>query len=81
MFIAVVQIFIYAGAIMVLFLFVVTMLAPEQNELEMRDHIAWQRWLGSILGVALVGSLSYLLFTGASVTVAKATAAESLHAS
>ncbi len=30
MFIAVVQILIYAGAIMVLFLFVVTMLAPEQ---------------------------------------------------
>ncbi len=78
MFIAVVQILIYAGAIMVLFLFVVTMLAPEQNELEMRDHIPWQRWIGSILGVALVGSLSYLLFTGASVTGAKATGAESL---
>jgi NADH-quinone oxidoreductase subunit J len=44
----------------------------------MRDHIPWQRWIGSILGVALVGSLSYLLFTGASVTGAKATGAESL---
>ena len=65
MFIAVVQILIYAGAIMVLFLFVVTMLAPEPNELEMRDHIPWQRGIGSILGVALGGSLSYLLFTGA----------------
>jgi NADH-quinone oxidoreductase subunit J len=78
MFIAVVQILIYAGAIMVLFLFVVTMLAPEQNEAEMRDHILWQRWLGSILGVALVGSLSYLLFTGASLTGANKTPAESL---
>src|SRR6266513_2530591 len=65
MFIAVVQILIYAGAIMVLFLFVVTMLAPEQNEMEMRDHIPWQRWVGSFLGVVLVGALSYLLFTGA----------------
>jgi len=78
MFIAVVQILIYAGAIMVLFLFVVTMLAPEQNEMELRDHIPWQRWVGSILGLALVGSLSYLLFTGASVTGNTATGAESL---
>src|SRR5579859_4081850 len=75
MFIAVVQILIYAGAIMVLFLFVVTMLVPEQNETEMHDHIPWQRWIGSILGLALVGSLSYLLFTGASVTGEKATGA------
>jgi len=78
MFIAVVQILVYAGAIMVLFLFVVTMLAPEQNEMELRDHIPWQRWIGSILGLILVGSLSYLLFTGASVTGEKATGAESL---
>src|SRR5215472_8335677 len=68
MFIAIVQILIYAGAIMVLFLFVVTMLAPEQGGMETRDHIAWQRWVGSFLGLVLVGSLSYLLFTGASVT-------------
>jgi len=63
---------------MVLFLFVVTMLAPEQNEMELRDRIPWQRWMGSILGLVLVGSLSYLLFTGASVTGEKAPKAESL---
>jgi NADH-quinone oxidoreductase subunit J len=78
MFIAIVQILIYAGAIMVLFLFVVTMLAPDQDETEARDHIPWQRWVGSILGIVLVGSLSYLLFTSASVTGAKATGTESL---
>ena len=78
MFIAVVQILIYAGAIMVLFLFVVTMLAPEQNEMEIRDHIPWQRWVGGFLGIVLVGSLSYLLFTGAALTGAKAAGAESL---
>jgi NADH-quinone oxidoreductase subunit J len=78
MFIAVVQILIYAGAIMVLFLFVVTMLTPEQTVTELQDHIPWQRWVGSILGMVLVGSLSYLLFTGASLTGAKATGAESL---
>ncbi len=64
MFIAVVQILIYAGAIMVLFLFVVTMLASEADDTEQRDRIPWQRWVASILGLVLVGALSYLLFTG-----------------
>ncbi len=39
MFIAIVQILIYAGAIMVLFLFVVTMLASEADDTELRDRI------------------------------------------
>src|ERR1051326_1239701 len=55
MFIAVVQILIYAGAIMVLFLFVVTMLSPEQGEFQ--DRIVWQRYVGGVLGVVLVGAL------------------------
>lgn len=78
MFIAIVQILIYAGAIMVLFLFVVTMLTPEQSEADLRDAIPWQRWVGGALGLVLVGSLSYLLFTGAEVTGAKATGTERL---
>jgi len=65
MFIAIVQILIYAGAIMVLFLFVVTMLAPDASESEVRDPLRWQRIIAGVLGVALVGALSYLLFTGA----------------
>src|SRR5579863_8941922 len=67
MFIAIVQILIYAGAIMVLFLFVVTMLASETSDNEMRDRIPWQRGVASMLGVVLVGALSYLLITGASI--------------
>lgn len=63
MFIAVVQILIYAGAIMVLFLFVVTMLAPD-TQVEENDRIAWQRIAAGLLGVVLIGSLSYLIFTG-----------------
>ncbi len=39
MFIAVVQILIYAGAIMVLFLFVVTMLASEASDTQLADRI------------------------------------------
>jgi NADH-quinone oxidoreductase subunit J len=67
MFIAIVQILIYAGAIMVLFLFAVTMLASETNDTELIDRIPWQRWVAGILGLVLVGALSYLLFTGTAI--------------
>src|ERR1700737_3804661 len=67
MFIAIVQILIYAGAIMVLFLFVVTMLASEADATELRDRIPWQRGIAATLGFILVGALSYLLFTGATI--------------
>ncbi len=82
MFIAIVQILIYAGAIMVLFLFVVTMLAPDGDDVEgIRDPISWQRIVGGILGLSLVGALSYLLFTGAANEAAtKAPASEGLQA-
>ena len=79
MFIAVVQILIYAGAIMVLFLFVVTMLASESRDTELPDRIPWQRGIAATLGFMLVGVLSYLLFTGASIdTGAKTSGANSL---
>jgi NADH-quinone oxidoreductase subunit J len=79
MFIAVVQILIYAGAIMVLFLFVVTMLASEARDTALPDRIPWQRGIAATLGFILVGVLSYLLFTGARIdTGAKASGANSL---
>ncbi len=65
MFISIVQILIYDGAIMVLFLFVVTMMTPRHDEQERRDRIVWQKGAGSLLGLVLVGALSYLLFKGA----------------
>lgn len=68
MFIAVVQILIYAGAIMVLFLFVVTMLAPDQTDEGQTDRIPWQRFVGIVLALVLVGALSYLLFFNGNVT-------------
>jgi NADH-quinone oxidoreductase subunit J len=67
MFIAIVQILIYAGAIMVLFLFVVTMLASEASNTELPDRIPWQRGIAATLGLILVGTLSYLLFTGTTI--------------
>ncbi len=70
LFIAVVQILIYAGAIMVLFLFVVTMLVSEADDTELRDRIPWQRGVAAVLGLILVGALSYLLFTNTVVNSA-----------
>lgn len=67
MFIAIVQILIYAGAIMVLFLFVVTMLASEASDTELPDRIPWQRGVAGLLGLVLVSALSYLLFTGTAI--------------
>ena len=78
MFIAVVQILIYAGAIMVLFLFVVTMLAPD-GPVEERDRLAWQRIAAGLLGVVLVGSLSYLIFSGNNQAISLTPGANSLH--
>jgi NADH-quinone oxidoreductase subunit J len=81
MFIAIVQILIYAGAIMVLFLFVVTMLASEASDTEPPDRIPWQRGIAAALGIVLVGALSYLLITGATIdTHVKASGANSLAA-
>jgi NADH-quinone oxidoreductase subunit J len=79
MFISIVQVLIYAGAIMVLFLFVVTMLASEAAGTELPDRIPWQRWVAVVLGLTLAGTLSYLLFTGTAIDSGpKATAANSL---
>jgi NADH-quinone oxidoreductase subunit J len=74
MFIAIVQILIYAGAIMVLFLFVVTMLASEEKgDIDVPDQRPWQRVIALVLGFVLVGALSYLLITGATIDSAART--------
>lgn len=76
MFIAIVQILIYAGAIMVLFLFVVTMLTPDARDTG-EDRIPWQRYVGGLLGVVLVGALSYLIFKNITGSTAVVKASES----
>ena len=64
-FLFVTQITIYAGAIMVLFVFVVMLLGAEQLRGERTAEIGrWQTWLSVILFVALLGTFVYLLATG-----------------
>ena len=84
MFIAIVQVLIYAGAIMVLFLFVVTMLAAENSDDvdgAVSQRRPWQLGIATTLGFILIGALSYLLFTGAAIdSAAKTNGANSLTA-
>lgn len=63
-FIAMVQITVYAGAIMVLFLFVIMLLGAEQLK-EDGGPIAWQRPLALLLGLVLLGELAYFVFAAA----------------
>lgn len=58
-----VQLIIYAGAIIVLFLFVVMLLGAEQAE-EDRDAIAWQRPVALVMGLLLIAQVVYVLVTG-----------------
>ncbi len=59
-FIAMAQVSVYAGAIMVLFLFVIMLLGTEL--LPPTNALPWQRPLAIFLGVILFGESGYLLF-------------------
>lgn len=59
-FIAMVQVTIYAGAIMVLFLFVIMLLGAER--VETSPSLPWQLPLAIVLGLALFVELAYVLF-------------------
>jgi len=55
-FLFVVQIIVYAGAIMVLFLFVIMLLGVDPQE-RLREPIPGQRWVAILLGVGLVAEI------------------------
>ena len=61
-----VQLIVYAGAIIVLFLFVVMLLGAERAEDE-QDRIRWQRPLALLLGLLLLGEAAYVFFAGTGV--------------
>ena len=60
-FIAVTQIAVYAGAIMVLFLFVIMLLGAEK--LGQSETLNWQKPLALVLGFVLILETGYVLFT------------------
>jgi NADH-quinone oxidoreductase subunit J len=58
-FIAMAQITVYAGAIMVLFLFVIMLLGVQR--LRQSTSLPWQQPLAIVLGVILLGEAAYIL--------------------
>lgn len=58
-FIALAQISVYAGAIMILFLFVIMLLGVEQ--LSSKENLHWQRPIAILFGIILMGVAAYLL--------------------
>ena len=60
-FIAVSQVAVYAGAIMVLFLFVIMLLGAEK--LSQTGTLKWQMPLALVLGLVLIIEAAYVLFT------------------
>ena len=64
MFLTFVQIIVYTGAIMVLFVFVIMVLGAEKLPAgESRQEMAWQRPLALGLGVLLLIQAAYVVFT------------------
>jgi NADH-quinone oxidoreductase subunit J len=64
-----VQLTVYAGAIMVLFLFVVMLLGVEKVE-DTPNRLRWQTPLAAVLGLVLIGQAVYLLFNLGSLQAA-----------
>jgi len=76
-FIAMSQITVYAGAIMVLFLFVIMLLGAEN--LEPSNSLPWQKPLAILLSVILGVEAIYLLFNRASTNLSVASPDASLN--
>src|ERR687888_1328735 len=55
-FLFVVQIIVYAGAIMVLFLFVIMLLGVDRHD-SLKDRLLAQRWLALLLGAGVIAEV------------------------
>jgi NADH-quinone oxidoreductase subunit J len=67
-FLAAVQVVVYAGAIVVLFLFVIMLLGVDRAEDLQTDSLAGQRPAAAVVGVLAIGLLSLLAIRGAQVS-------------
>ncbi len=72
---AALQVLVYAGAIMVLFLFVIMLLNLGGEQVE-HDPLVAQRTLGMLFGAGLLGFLGWTLFQATSLTLPTAAPAE-----
>ncbi len=63
-FLAAVQVIVYAGAIVVLFLFVIMLLGVDKVESLRADRLGGQRPMAAVVGIASVGLLLAAILTG-----------------
>jgi NADH-quinone oxidoreductase subunit J len=75
-FVALAQITVYAGAIMVLFLFVIMMLGAEK--LSEKEPLKWQRPVAIVLGVLLIGEGVYALLSRVGIAMLTNPATEAM---
>ena len=71
-FLAAVQIIVYAGAIVVLFLFVIMLLGVDKAEDLQTEPLVAQRWLAGIAGLGLLGLLVFAVSRGAEMLTTRA---------
>jgi NADH-quinone oxidoreductase subunit J len=64
-FVAVIQVIVYAGAVMVLFLFVVALLSPGRED--MQESIPFQRGLAALFALAFLGDLVLVMTRGGAI--------------
>lgn len=70
-FLAAVQIIVYAGAIVVLFLFVIMLLGVDKAEDLKTEPLVTQRWLAGVAGLGLLGLLVVAVARGADVITSR----------
>src|SRR5215207_4968085 len=70
-----VQLIVYAGAIIVLFLFVVMLLGAERAEDE-TDRLAWQRPVALVMGLVLLAEAVYVFFLRSGAVMGTAAAGD-----
>lgn len=75
-FLAAVQVIVYAGAIVVLFLFVIMLLGVDRAESMRIDPIKVQRPLAAIVGIGLFGLISAAIFEGRKTLTTRGTGIE-----
>ena len=71
-FLAAVQVIVYAGAIVVLFLFVIMLLGVDKAENLSAEPLVAQRWLAGVAGLGLLGLLVVAVARGADVLATRA---------
>ena len=66
-FLAAVQVIVYAGAIVILFLFVIMLLGVDKAENLQIEPLTGQRWIAGVVGIGMVGLLTTAVVSGSDV--------------